>query len=72
MNVMNYYTQLSIELANQRDYLDQLFRVYPLSPDFIREIDNNVWNEITEAYDRNDNIALFSSLLKLDLFPIKP
>lgn len=43
MNVMNYYTQLSIELANQRDYLDQLFRVYPLSPDFIREIDNNVW-----------------------------
>ena len=71
MNIMNYYTQLSIELANQRDYLDQLFRVYPLSPDFIREIDNNVWNEITEAYDRNDNIALFSSLLKLDLFPIK-
>lgn len=68
---MNYYTQLSIELASQRDYLDQLFRVYPLSPDFIREIDRNIWNEITEAYDSNDNIALFSSLLKLNLFPIK-
>jgi len=36
---MNYRTQLSIELANQRDYLDQLFKVYPTVPDTIREID---------------------------------
>lgn len=29
---MNYFLTQSIELANQRDYLDQLFRVYPMSP----------------------------------------
>lgn len=32
---MNYFLNQSIELANQRDYLDQLFRVYPMSPDNI-------------------------------------
>lgn len=26
---MNYWTQLSIEFANQRNYLDELFKVYP-------------------------------------------
>ena len=34
---MNYFTQQSIELANQRNYLDLLFSVYPLNPDSIRE-----------------------------------
>lgn len=33
---MNYFTKISIDLANQKDYLDQLFKVYPLSPDSIR------------------------------------
>lgn len=68
---MNYFTEQSIELANQRDYLDQLFSVYPLSPDSIREIDFNIWGNIKECYDNHDNIGLFESLLKLDLFPIK-
>lgn len=35
---MNYFTKISIDLANQKDYLDQLFKVYPLSPDSIRNI----------------------------------
>ena len=68
---MNYFTQLSIELANQRDYLDQLFKVYPLRPDSIRSIDNSIWNEIELSYNNNDNIALIKALLKLDLFPVK-
>lgn len=68
---MNYFTEQSIELANQKDYLDQLFSVYPLSPDSIREIDSNIWGNIKECYDNHDNIGLFESLLKLDLFPIK-
>lgn len=68
---MNYFTQQSIELANQRDYLDQLFSVYPLSPDSIREIDKNVWNRIERSFTSNDNVALFKSLLELKLFPVK-
>ena len=68
---MNYFTQQSIELANQRDYLDQLFSVYPLSPDSIREIDTNVWNRIESSFNANNNVALFKSLLELKLFPVK-
>ncbi|MBQ5843791.1 MAG: restriction endonuclease [Alistipes sp.] len=68
---MNYFTQQSIELANQRDYLDQLFSVYPLSPDSIREIDSDVWHSIEYSYNNHDNIGLFEALLKLKLFPIK-
>ena len=68
---MNYFTQQSIELANQRNYLDQLFSVYPLSPDSIRVIDSQVWNRIEEGYNQHDNVVLFKALLELDLFPIK-
>ncbi len=68
---MNLFTQRSIELANQRNYLDQLFSVYPLSPDSIREIDQNLWGKIESAFHDNDNIRLFNTLLELDLFPIK-
>jgi len=36
---MNYWTELSVEFANQRDYLDQLFKIYPTIPEGIRDID---------------------------------
>lgn len=68
---MNYFTEQSIELANQRNYLDQLFSVYPLSPDSIREIDPNIWDRIETNFNNNNNIELFRALLDLDLFPIK-
>lgn len=68
---MNYFTENSIRLANQRNYLDQLFSVYPLSPDSIREIDQNLWNDIEQSFLNNDNIQLFKSLLNLPLFPVK-
>ncbi len=68
---MNYFTELSIELANQRDYLDQLFKVYPLTPDSIRDIDENIWTQIEESYNNEDNLALINALLQLKLFPIK-
>lgn len=68
---MNYFTQQSIELANQRDYLDQLFSVYPLSPDSIRVIDERVWRRVEENFNARNNLGLFNALLDLDLFPIK-
>ena len=36
---MNPWIQLSIDYANQRSYLDDLFKVYPTIPDGIRELD---------------------------------
>ncbi len=68
---MNYFLQQSIELANQRDYLDQLFRVYPMSPDNIREIDSMKWQRFEQAFGNNRHNEIIQSLLDFDLFPIK-
>lgn len=68
---MNEWLQQSIEYANQRSYLDNLFRVYPTIPDGIREIDENKWNTVQVAFDNRDNTALIKALLKLKLFPVK-
>lgn len=68
---MNYWTQLSSEFANQRNYLDELFRVYPTIPDGIRDINMELWNRVENAYKSNNNKDLIETLLRLDLFPIK-
>ncbi len=68
---MNKWTKLSIEYANQRSYLDDLFRIYPTIPDGIREIDENVWKNVEKAFRRKNNQHLIRTLLELDLFPIK-
>ncbi|MGC2463231.1 MAG: hypothetical protein WA446_20025 [Steroidobacteraceae bacterium] len=68
---MNAWTQLSIEYANQRSYLDDLFHVYPTIPDGIREVDGEQWQQVQAAFEARDNTALLGTLLSLDLFPIK-
>lgn len=68
---MNYWIELSIEYANQRSYLDDLFHVYPTIPEGIRELDTYRWANIETAYKQKDNETLLRELLKLDLFPIK-
>ena len=68
---MNHWTKLSIEYANQRSYLDDLFQVYPTIPDRIRDIQNDLWKGIEEAFANKDNLGLLENILKLDLFPIK-
>ena len=68
---MNRSLKQSIEYANQRSYLDDLFRVYPTIPEGIRDIDKRLWNRVEKAYDSRDNIELVKALLKMDLFPIK-
>jgi hypothetical protein len=68
---MNYWTELSIEYANQRSYLDDLFQVYPTIPDGIRDIDQIVWKEVELAFKKRNNFELIENLLKLNLFPIK-
>ena len=68
---MNYWTQLSVEFANQKNYLDSLFKVYPMSPNLRREISNSKWNQIKEVFELRNNEHLVKLLLTLDLFPIK-
>ncbi len=68
---MNKWTKLSIEYANQRSYLDDLFQVYPTIPEGIREINDDIWKEVEKEFKKKNNISLVKELLKLDLFPIK-
>ena len=68
---MNYWTELSIEYANQRSYLDDLFQVYPTIPDGIRDINQTRWSEIESAFGSKNNLDLIIGVLKLELFPIK-
>lgn len=68
---MNYWLQLSIEYANQKSYLDDLFVVYPTIPEGTRIINNETWQKIEAYFSAKNNEALLRELLKLDLFPIK-
>ena len=68
---MGYWTDLSIEIANQQNYLDELFQIYPTIPNGIRDIDENQWLHIEDSFKAHNNISLITHLLHLDLFPIK-
>lgn len=68
---MNYWTDLSIQYASQKSYLDDLFQVYPTIPEGIREVNQQRWRNIEKAFKEKDNDVLIRELLKLDLFPIK-
>ena len=63
--------KLSIEYANHRTYLDDLFQVYPTIPDGIREINKEVWKSVEKAFKKKNNALLIRELLKLELFPVK-
>jgi hypothetical protein len=68
---MGNLTDLSIEFASQRNYLDELFKVYPTIPDGIRDIDEEKWYHVKESFNAHDNISLITHLLYMDIFPIK-
>jgi len=68
---MNYWTQLSVDFANQRNYLDELFVVYPTIPEGIRDIDGVTWSKVEKAYNGNNDVVMLKLLLSLELFPIK-
>ena len=68
---MNTWTQLSIDYANQRSYLDDLFQVYPTIPEGIRDLNEEIWADVEKAFNRKNNDTLLRKLLTLDLFPIK-
>ena len=68
---MNYWTDLSIQYANQKAYLDDLFHVYPTIPEGIRDLDNGKWAIVEKAFNEKNNHNLLTQLLSFDLFPIK-
>ena len=68
---MNKWTKISIELANKRNYLDQLFTVYPTIQEKKRNINPEVIEKISRYFNSKKNIELFLVLIKLELFPIK-
>jgi len=68
---MNKWIELTIDYANQRNYLDDLFQVYPTIPNGIREINEPIWKEIEKAFEKKDNAALIRNLFRLEKFPIK-
>lgn len=68
---MNYWLEESISFANQRNYLDMLFSVYPMSANPPRPIDGQRWSLIEKAFEEKDNDVLIKYLLHLDLFPMK-
>jgi hypothetical protein len=68
---MGNFTDLSIEYAPQRNYLDELFKVYPVIPDGIRDVDDAKWHSVEESFNAHDNISLITHLLYMDIFPIK-
>lgn len=68
---MNYWTKLSVDFAQQRNYLDELYKVYPITPNLRREITKPHEDKIREAFENSNNVMLVKELLKLDLFPIK-
>jgi hypothetical protein len=60
---MNHWTKLSIEFASQRNYLDELFSVYPTIPEGIRDIDKNLWQQVEQSFQAKNNIDLLNVLL---------
>lgn len=55
---LNYWTNLSIEYANQKSYLDDLFHVYPTIPEGIRDIEKDPWRNVEKAFKKKNNKAL--------------
>ena len=68
---MNKWTKISVELANKRNYLDQLFTIYPTIQEKKRKINSEIIEKISRYFNSKKNIELFLVLSKLELFPIK-
>ena len=68
---MNRWVEKSIELANNSNYLDRLLEIYPVEPGEERTLPKDVIIRIKRAFESQNRIGLFRSLLDLELFPIK-
>lgn len=67
---MNHWTKLSVEFASQRNYLDELFKVYPISPNLRMDIGNHTEAKIKRYFNKRNNIELIKILLDLVIFSL--
>lgn len=70
-NVMNKWTEQSIKLAEQDNYLDKLYSIYPIKRNPRRQLSDEKKDKIRKAHKERNVIELITNLLDLDLFPIK-
>lgn len=49
---MNYWTKISSQYAQQRNYLDQLYKVYPITPNLRRTLPLSKEEKIKEAFSQ--------------------
>jgi len=60
----NLWTEKSILFAQQHNYLDELFRVYPINPEIERELDLDAWQNVENFFKKEKRRGLDSSLVK--------
>ena len=68
---MNIWTQRSIDLANQFDYLDRLFKIYPMANNLRRKINQTDIDKIKQCYENKNAVELLNLLLEREIFPLK-
>ena len=56
--MINFWTEQSIIFAGQRNYLDELFRVYPVNPNLRRELSQSHEEALMSAYDARNVIGV--------------
>lgn len=70
-NQLNEWILKSIELANQRNYLDLLYKIYPMSCNLRRELSDKSRRNIEKFFNQKDSKNLLNVLFEQELFPIK-
>lgn len=68
---MNIWTEKSVDYARNRDYLDELFKVYPISKNPRRPLSDDKRERIKTAMDRKENKNLILECIDSEVFPIK-
>jgi hypothetical protein len=67
---VNEWATRTAKLAQQTDYLDRLYEIYP-GETYAREVDSDTSASIRRYLDEGDNASLLRCLLRLQKFPIK-
>jgi len=68
---MNEWVERSIELVNEKNYLDRLSEVYPVSLDVERPLPNHTKERLKHLFKNKKRLELIKELLELKKFPIK-
>ncbi|WP_405076531.1 hypothetical protein ACI3EJ_04025 [Ligilactobacillus acidipiscis] len=68
---MNIWTRKSIELANQDNYLDLLYKVYPMSSNIERKLPRDFEKKLSSVFKTRSNQELIELCLRPEIFPVK-